>query len=348
MMMDPVHPPMLWRLVTTVVGSRRADELRKVLTVDGVLTGGSDGNDMAVPRAVIAQALSIVLFADLCDRVPSAAEYVVDRQKVGERIRLDHAAVRTVAGPCGVLPPGQEQVARLLRPLGYVHRETYDLSALHMTGRSWTHLDLPAVVPQWFVSELHPERLPDDVQRAALALLANSRDPLGEEDEQRLRRLEVEGSLPAADVPGLLRNLPACFNRLHPELTERDYDLFLSVSPELAWIATEGTTCNHWTDRVDDVAAVAAEERRAGRPVKDAIEVSASGRVLQTAHRAAMVERRFHTLEGDVVHRIVPGSFFELIERHPPPGSAEVDLGFDAANATGIFAMTRSETEVGR
>lgn len=347
-MNGPVHPPMLWRLVTSVVGSRRADELCEVLRIDAVLTPDGADLELAVPRAVIAEALSIVLFADLCDRVPSAADYVADRLEVGERIRLDHTAVRTVAGPCGVLPPGQEQVARLLRPLGYVQRESYDLSGLHMTGRAWTHQDLPAVVPQWFVSELHPEQLPAEVRQAALALLASSRDPLDEDDDQRLRRLAADGSLPAADVPSLLRNLPACFSRLHPEPTDRDYDLFLAASPELAWIATEGTTCNHWTDRVHDVAAAALHERRAGRPVKDAIEVSASGRVLQTAHRVALVERRFHTVEGDVVHRTVPGSFFELIERHPPPGSAEVDLGFDVANATGIFAVTRSEPEVGR
>ncbi len=112
----------------------------------------------------------------------------------------------------------------------------------------------------------------------------------------------------------------------------------------MAWIATEGTSCNHCTDRVDDVEAVAEHERAVGRPVKDAVEVSASGRVRQTAHRAATVVRPLATVEGDVVEREVPGSFFEVISRDRLPDGT-LDLAFDAANATGIFAMTRAPAE---
>ena len=112
----------------------------------------------------------------------------------------------------------------------------------------------------------------------------------------------------------------------------------------MAWIATEGTACNHCTDRVDDVEAVARTERERGRPIKDAVEVSASGRVRQTAHRAATVVRPLATVEGDVVERDVPGSFFEVISRDRLPDGT-LDLAFDAANATGIFAMTRAPQE---
>src|SRR5690606_34390782 len=118
------------------------------------------------------------------------------------------------------------------------------------------------------------------------------------------------------------------------------HDVLRAESAEMAWIATEGTTCNHCTDRVDNVVAVADAERARGRPIKESVEVSTSGRVRQTAHRAATVVRRLPTLEGDVVEREVPGSFFEIISRDPLPGGG-LDLAFDAANATGIFAMTK-------
>src|SRR6202022_3435412 len=62
-----------------------------------------------VPRAVLAQALGVVLLDDLLRRVPSGAAYVSDRRAQGETLHLDHGAVRTVVGvACGALPEGQE------------------------------------------------------------------------------------------------------------------------------------------------------------------------------------------------------------------------------------------------
>ena len=109
-------------------------------------------------------------------------------------------------------------------------------------------------------------------------------------------------------------------------------------SAEAAWIATEGNAFNHATDRVPDVAALAERLRAEGRPVKDKVEVSASGRVRQTALRADTVDRAF----ADGVRRAVPGSFYEFISRAADPETGRLDLGFDSGNATGIFAMTRA------
>ena len=107
--------------------------------------------------------------------------------------------------------------------------------------------------------------------------------------------------------------------------------------------------CNHMTDRVADVSAVAAAERAAGRPIKDTVEVSGSGRVRQTAHRAAQVTRLFPTgaSGGHAVSLQVPGSFFEFITRDPLPDGSGPDLAFDAANAQQIFAMTRGGAGAG-
>jgi hypothetical protein len=325
-------------LVARVAGSDAASWVAERVEVASVVEERSGRRHAS--RATIAHALALVLFADLCGEVPSAAAYVEDQHRAGRRVVLDHGAVRTVDVACGAIPTGPAQVTRLLGPLGYELAETYDLASLRMTGQAWRHVDHPESVPQWFVSELHLDRFEPDVQAAAAALFGHSTDALAPHHHDLLASLAADRRLPtdlAADLLGALRR---AFSRRHPAPTDRDHDRFLAVSPELAWIATEGTAANHWTDRVADVAATAAAERTAGRPIKDRVEVSGSGRVRQTAHRAATVARRFRTVEGPTVERDVPGSFFEMIERRPLPDGG-LDLAFDAANATGIFAMTR-------
>lgn len=298
-----------------------------------------------VPRAVLAHALCAALFTDLVARVPSGAAYVAQRRAAGRRILLDHGAVRTVAWPVGGgVPPGAEQVARVLQPLGYRRTHTYPLPGLRMTGYSYTHQDHPDTIAQWFVSELHPDEFSAPFRAAVTRVLATTTDALDRRATDALQRLTDEGSLPAAEAMAVLPTLAACFGRRHDAPTVTDHELLRAESAEMAWIATEGTTFNHATDRVDDLDALVAGERLAGRPIKDTIEVSRSGRVRQTAHRAAEVARPLASDDGPPVVRSVPGSFFEFIERAPLPGTdpPRPDLAFDAANAQGIFAMTRT------
>lgn len=332
----------LLALVSAHLVDARARWLLDRLDLHPTLLGGLDELAGAVPRAVVAQAVGIVLLDDLLGRVPTAAAYVEDRVAAGHKVHLDHGAVRTVTGVgSGLLPEGQEALARVLGPLGYAHRSTYDLSLLRMTGRSWCHLDLPASVPQYFVSELHADRFPPPFQQAAARVLASSRDPVTDQGRADLAELAQRGSLPLGRAVAVVAVAAACFRRQHDDPGEADYETLGAESSEMAWIATEGTVCNHATDRVDDVFAVAAAERAAGRPVKDDVEVSASGRILQTAHRAAVVERTFRTVDGGTVRRPVPGSFFEFITRRPLPDGSGPDLAFDAANAQQIFTMTQ-------
>ncbi len=329
-------------LVAAQLGTERATALLGGLTVHPALDG-----DVAT-RAVIAQALGVVLLHDLLERVPSAAAYADERWAGGGRLFLDHGAVRTVAGvACGELAGGQESIARVLRPLGYAPRDIYDLGRLQMTGHSWCHLDLPADVPQYFVSELHADRFSDGFVAAAARVVGSSRDPLTSLAVLNLDRLGADGHLPLAAAESLVGELATCFARQHGPPSLADYEALLAESAEMAWIATEGTAFNHATDRVDDVVAVAEAERRAGRPIKDKVEVSASGRVCQTAHRAVTVERKFRVGERSTETRPVPGSFFELITRHPLPDGSGPDLAFDAANAQEIFTMTRGSTAPG-
>lgn len=336
-----MRAPQVEEVVRRVLGDTAADPV--LATVARPASGpgpGGEGPDDVVARAEVALALHVVLYAGLLDTVPSAAAYAADARDAGRGVVLDHAAVRTVAWPAGALPPGREQVTRILRPLGYRRHASYDLTRLRMTGHAYAHVDAPETVPQWFVSELHPDTFSPGFQDAVSRTLATSCDPLDGPTVERLDRLGVDEALHLHDAVALVDALRDAFGRQHAVVTDRDHDALLAESAEMAWIATEGTTCNHCTDRVDDVAAVAEAERRAGRPIKDTVEVSTSGRVRQTAHRATTVSRRLTTLEGDTVIREVPGSFFEVISRDRL-ADGTLDLAFDAANATGIFAMTR-------
>ena len=322
----------LKQLVAAHLGGARADRLVDHLDLPPAL-----GGEVAT-RAVVAEALGVLLLDDLLIRVPTGGAYVEDRIAAGHTVHLDHGAVRTVTGvDCGELPPGQDGLARALSALGYAHRYTYDLARLRMTGRSWCHLDLPAHVVQYFVSELHADRFSAPFQAVAARVLSTSKDPLTGEAMAALDRVDAEGELPGDEAEALLPVLVALFQRQHDLPSVGDYEALLAESDEMAWISTEGTSFNHATDRVDDVVAVAEAERAAGRPIKDRVEVSGSGRIIQTAHRAAPVERTF----AGGVTRTVPGSFFEFIARKPLPDGSGIDLAFDAANAQQIFAMTR-------
>jgi hypothetical protein len=343
------EPGSLWRLVAGHVGSSRAQWLAGVVDVVDVHPVLLSAEGPSVSRAVLAQALGILLFDDLLARVPSAAGYVEAKLARGETVHLDHGAVRTVTGvDCGELPPGQESVTRVLAALGYVHRDTYDLARLRMTGRSWCHFDLPAAIPQYFVSELHAGLFTAPFQEAAARVLGSSRDPVDAAAAARLAELRGRGELGLDDAEALVPVLMSCFGRQHDEPDLADYQALLAESEEAAWISTEGTVCNHMTDRVADVAAVADAERGAGRPIKDTVEVSGSGRIRQTAHRAPRVTRSFGVGGGGRVALEVPGSFFELITRDAMPDGSGLDLAFDAANAQQIFAMTRGDPTVGR
>ena len=79
---------------------------------------------------------------------------------------------------------------------------------------------------------------------------------------------------------------------------------------------------------------------RQGLPLKPQVEVSANGRVRQTALLADKVRRPFRLADGSVAEREVPGSFYEFITRDIDPATGTLDLTFDSGNATGIFAVT--------
>ncbi|QVM83777.1 2-oxoadipate dioxygenase/decarboxylase family protein [Novosphingobium decolorationis] len=340
--MQDLHTSTVARLVRAHLGDEIGAVTLAALNMTPALL--SDEGER-VSRASMATALGAALFRTVLDGVPSAAGYVGERLEIDTRITLDHGALRTILfpdGPTGALPGGQEAFARILRPLGYVEAAQYPLPRLRMTGHAWCHLDHPEDILQYFVSELHVDQFDAEFAAAAHRVFDTSLDPLSAQAKAVLDRFAAEGSVPFAEAEALLPVLVSAFDRAHEPAFEDDYETLLAQSKEAAWIATEGNAFNHATDRVADVGALADALRAAGKPIKDKVEHSASGRVHQTAFRADMVERPLRRADGAPVTRTVPGSFFEFITRDTLPGSEALDLGFDSGNATGIFAMTRT------
>ncbi|WP_336972310.1 2-oxoadipate dioxygenase/decarboxylase family protein [Sphingobium aromaticiconvertens] len=294
-------------------------------------------------RAAFAMAMNVILFHDLLARVPTGAAYVADRLASGGRVLFDHGALRTIrfpSGPTGALPPGEDAFTRIFLPLGYRLADLYPLDRLRMTGRAYTHTDHPEVIPQFFLSELHIDRFDPDFAEAAHRIFDNSGDPLDDAAQSLLARMAQAKEAPLPMAKAALPAIIAAFDRQHQPPRLEDYDLLLSRSNEAAWIATEGNAFNHATDRVPDVAALADRLKAQDKPMKPKLEISATGRVRQTAFRADSLERPF----ADGEWRTVPGSFYEFISRDLDPATGALDLAFDTGNATGIFAMT-SATE---
>lgn len=328
-------------LVSALSGQKRASWLMDAMDVDARVLR-SDAS--CVTRAELAQALNMLLFADLLERVPEGAAYVADALAQGRSINFDHGALRTVLAECGNLPAGHQAFARILEPLGFHVAGVYPLPRLNMTGHVFAHKDFPAQIAQFFVSELHVDRYSAAFQSAVERIMSTTQDPLTESSKQLLGKLHEYKALNLAESLQLLPNIVACFARVHGAITRQDYETVLNESAEMAWISTEGSVYNHVTDRIDDVYALTEEQRAIGRSIKAQVEVSRNGRVRQTAFKAAIVQRDMLMGNGTVQTFDVPGSFYEFITRdafyNPEIDRWCLDLTFDASNATGIFKMT--------
>jgi hypothetical protein len=329
-------------LVASAIGQKAAATILDVLEIDPALTREADG---PVSRAVFAMAMNAVLFHDIMGRVPLGAAYVSERRAGGHKVLFDHGALRTIQfgqGPTGALPAGHLAFARILEPLGYAVADLYPLDRLKMTGRAYAHLDHPEAVPQFFVSELHVTRFSPAFQVIAHAVFDSTADALGIEAQRALAAFAAEGACDLDAARAALPQVIAAFERTHGVPRLEHYKALAAESAEAAWIATEGQAFNHATDRVPDVEAVADAQKALGRPVKDAVEVSTSGRVRQTAFKAQPVARSFRTDDGEIT-LTVPGSFHEFITRDrfvDEKGVERLDLRFDSGNAQGIFKMT--------
>lgn len=332
----------LFSLVASAVGQPAADWLEHRVEVPQALHNFS-WTDEAVHRVWLAEALNLCLFHKLVDAVPDGLRYVDEQHESGRKVVFDHGAIRTVDWvQNGELPRGRLAFSRLLEPLGFTDVRTYPLTKLNMTGWGYRQMDLPEDIAQFFVSELHPGRLSEAFQNAVSRVVGSSRDPLSHEDLSILTRLQSTRHCSLEEATRLLPGLYRAFGRQHGVVREDDYRQLLSESAEMAWIATEGNSFNHLTDRVEHLEATVQEQVRRERPMKDSIEVSGSGRVMQTAYKACTVSRELLDADGVARTHKVPGSFVEFIQRKIDPDNGKIDLNFDSSNAQGIFKMTAS------
>ncbi|MGY2226758.1 2-oxoadipate dioxygenase/decarboxylase family protein [Pseudomonas gingeri] len=333
----------LFSLVASVLGQPAAQWLEQHVDVPAALHDFSF-DDAALHRVWLAEALNLCLFHKLVEAVPDGRRYVEEQAGDGRKVVFDHGAIRTVDWPeNGELPRGRLAFSRLLEPLGFTDVRTYPLTKLGMTGWGYRQMDLPEDIAQFFVSELHPGRFSEAFQDAVGRVVASSRDPLQAEHLSILKRLRLTRHCQLGEALLLLPALYQAFGRQHGAVHEADYRVLLGESAEMAWIATEGNSFNHLTDRVADLEATVAQQRQRQRPMKDSIEVSASGRVMQTAYRACTVSRGLIDAQGQYREHSVPGSFVEFIQRRIDPETDRLDLNFDSSNAQGIFKMTASK-----
>ena len=333
----------LFSLVASTVGQPAAEWLERRVHVPQALHDFS-WSEEGVHRVWLAEALNLCLFHKLVQAVPDGLRYVDEQFESGRKVVFDHGAIRTVDwAQNGELPRGRQAFARLLEPLGFTDVRTYPLTKLNMTGWGYRQMDLPEDIAQFFVSELHPGRLSQAFQDAVTRVVSSSRDPLTPNDLSVLQCLRTTRHCSLEDAIRLLPALYRAFDRQHGVVQEADYRQLLSESAEMAWISTEGNSFNHLTDRVENLEATVGEQNRHARPMKDSIEVSTSGRVMQTAYKACTVTRQLLNAEGVLKAHQVPGSFVEFIQRKTDPENGKIDLNFDSSNAQGIFKMTASK-----
>src|ERR1700722_10976087 len=211
----------LRRLLLTCCTPEACAALLRAVKVPAALM---DQTGDEVSRAVIAQALNLLLFRDLLARVPTGERYVAECVSQGRQVVFDHGALRTVSlEGMGNLPAGEQAITRVLLPLGYRKSAVYPLDRLGMTGRSYTHSDFPEELPQFFVSELHPERFSPAFQVAVSRVTASSRDPLTAAAKEALRDLSAHRQLPFEKACEVLPSLLTCFQRQHAAPLLEDY-----------------------------------------------------------------------------------------------------------------------------
>ena len=85
----------LREVLDKIIGTDRTEHLFKLLVIHPEIAAAPPGPQ--VSRAVLAQALNMLLFEDLLRRVPTAKTYADYTLGKGRQILHDHGAVRTVA-----------------------------------------------------------------------------------------------------------------------------------------------------------------------------------------------------------------------------------------------------------
>lgn len=273
------------------------------------------------------------------ERVAYARVYQELVAAAGGAFENDHVAFRTFAAQKPWL--GLAAVSRPFEALGWRAAGNYDFPDKKLSS---VHLAPPAPgLPKVFVSELRLWELSPAARRVALASAGKARSALSDGD---LCDLSHADALPAPRAKALAGRLVSHFARPWPAPAKADVELLEKESQFGAWVLLHGHSVNHFTAAVhahgvaslDDIEKTVAALKKAGVPMKPAIEGERGSRLRQSSTEAVSVPTLMRMGRKEAL-RPWTYAYFELAERPLIEGRRfEGFLGGQAAN---LFEMTR-------
>lgn len=293
---------------------------------------------MSRPHAFAATVFD-ALWEQYRERVSYARVYQELVAAAGGVFENDHVAFRTFAAQKPWL--GIAAVSRPFEALGWRAAGTYDFPDKKLSS---VHLHPPAPgLPKVFVSELRLWELSPAARRIALASASKAKAVLSDGD---LCDLAHADALPAPRAKALAGRLVAHFTRPWPAPAKADAELLERESQFGAWVLLHGHSVNHFTsavhahgvDALGDIEKTVAALKKAGVPMKPAIEGERGSRLRQSSTEAVTIPTAMRVGRKEEL-RPWTYAYFELAERPLVDGRRfEGFLGGQAAN---LFEMTR-------
>ncbi len=283
-------------------------------------------------------------------------------------MREDHIAFRSFRCDTGEIPPGIESVERIFRACGWSrgvdengNDYTYDFPNMNLHA---IHLEFPIDrpdLPKIFVSEM----IVDDLEsghgdrKMIKADLADTKDPLNDEDRAWLVRLEAGEEMPADYVHGFVKR---CYQALDRPWKPPHRSTVLQTderSQYVAWTLLNGGM-NHIAYLTNDIYKTAAAHEAAGRELLPNMMGSEEVGLIQTSlrsphfnfdvtedgqpceHNDGKLEFFVREADGTLGTIRWTGPFAELIQRPLNPDGTRRE-NFLANNAAHIFAATKNK-----
>jgi hypothetical protein len=307
---------------------------------------------------------------DYLQKIPYGNEFSVrvDEDPVMSRkgLREDHIAFRSFNCKMGDIPRGFLGVERIFGSLGWTRgvdengkEYSYDFPNLHHKA---IHLEYPVDrpdLPKMFISELTVDELDPADAAKIKADLADTVDPLTDDDKKLLEHLKNGGTVSEKDTQNLIEH---CYKAMTRPWQPPHRSTVLQTnerSQYAAWTLLNGAM-NHTAYLTKDLSITAKGHADAGRELLPSVMGSKEVGLLQTSVRSPMFE--FTITEDDdgslteagVFDFLVreddgrlgtirwTGPFAEIIER-PLGADGKRFEAFLADNAAHIFAATRNK-----
>lgn len=307
---------------------------------------------------------------DYLQKIPYGNEFSItetrDQIMSLKGLREDHIAFRCFDCPMGDIPRGIESIERIFGPLGWKRGvdETgkeyrYDFPNMHVRA---IHLEYPPDrpdLPKMFVSELIVDELEAADAAKIKADLADTKDPLTQDDKTLLNRLANGETVTESQAENLIQH---CYKALTRPWQPPHRATILQTnerSQYAPWTLLNGAM-NHVAYLTADLHYTAQAHQNAGRELLPSIQGSKEKGLLQTSVRSPMFDYEVtEDDDGTLVEAGVfdypvreddgslgkirwTGPFSEIIER-PLGDNGKRYEAFLPENAAHIFAATRNK-----